>query len=114
MRVTKYSFGHIEVDGKPYEQDLVITPDSVHPHWWRKEGHCLSREDLDWILAASPEVVVIGQGYSGCMAVPDEIYELLKNSGADVFAADTPSAVREFNNLVDAGRRAVAALHLTC
>ena len=36
MKITNYSFGHIEVDGLGYSSDIIITPDGVQDGWWRK------------------------------------------------------------------------------
>ncbi len=114
VRITAYKSGHIELDGKGYDRDLVITPETVRPNWWRKQGHSLASEDLDWVISAKPEAVVIGQGYSSCMDVPDETIDFIKQHGAEVIVMDTTSATKEFNRLVAEGKRVVAALHLTC
>jgi len=114
VRITTYKFGHIELDGKAYDRDLIITPEGVCPNWWRKQGHSLAPEDLDRVISAKPEIVVIGQGYSSCMDVPDETIDFLKGQGVEVIVMDTTSAVAEFNRLFSEGKRVVAAFHLTC
>jgi hypothetical protein len=70
-------------------------------------------EDLAGVLAAAPEVLVIGQGASGLLRVPDPVRKALEARGIRVVAAPTAEVVREYNALAGA-RRVVAALHLTC
>jgi hypothetical protein len=113
MRIDHYSFGKLVAQGIAYGADLILTPDGVEASWWRKEGHRLCLEDLQAALAARPEVLVIGTGESGMMAVPAELRRQLADLGLEVHAATTAEAVRIYNELAP-GRRTAAALHLTC
>jgi hypothetical protein len=70
--------------------------------------------DLSDVVAARPDVVVIGTGYLGRMSVSDEARQYLRTQGIDVREARTREAVREFTRLPKAHKRVVAALHLTC
>jgi hypothetical protein len=47
MSIDFYSFGCMEINGKPYRKVLMILPDgtSLHP-WWRRAGHTLSLPDI--------------------------------------------------------------------
>lgn len=114
MKVETYEFGRISVAGRSYTSDVIISPEKVRDGWWRKEGHRLHREDLDDVLAAEPDVVVIGTGYYGNMAVPAETRAFLESKGIEVRVAKTNEAVREFNQLQQRAAKIVAALHLTC
>jgi hypothetical protein len=113
MRIDSYEFGRIVIGGRTYTSDVIIFPDGVRDHWWRREGHRLHIEDLEKILAARPEVLVVGKGYSGMMEVPREISEYLEARGIELVAEDTRKAVEVYNKL-SGSRRVVAALHLTC
>ncbi len=113
-RVQAYSFGEITIDGRRYTSDVIIRPDGVLDGWWRKEGHKLHYEDLDKALEAEPEVLVIGTGYSGLMKVPEEVRRKLEEEGIEVIIQDTRKAWKTYNELVEKGRRVVAAFHLTC
>lgn len=112
--VDEYDFGRIKVSGKTYFRDLIIFPDEILPNWWRKEGHNLCIEDLEAVLKRKPEVLVIGNGYSGAMRVPKDVISKLENMGIKVIVKRTKDAVREYNKLVKEGKRVAAALHLTC
>jgi hypothetical protein len=112
MLIAHYSFGTIEINGKTYTKDVIIFPDRVLSPWWRKEGHLLQMEDLVEILKERPEVLVIGKGYSGEMAVPEELVRKLTSHGIQVIVQYSSEAVNTFNNLNS--NKKIAALHLTC
>ncbi len=114
MIIEEYSFGRIRVAGKAYTSDVIIYPDRVDSSWWREDGHCLVPEDLAEVLLDPPSVLVIGTGYFGRMAVPDETLADLRGRGIHALAAPTKNAVEEFNRLQRQRARVVAALHLTC
>jgi hypothetical protein len=114
MKINHYEFGHIEIDGKDYSSDVIITADGVQDKWWRKQGHNLAIDDLDAVIKARPEVLVIGSGFYGRMKVPEATRTFLADRGIRVEIADTSEAVAKFNELQKEYARIVAALHLTC
>jgi hypothetical protein len=114
MRISNYEFGKIAIADKIYTSDVIIAPEQVIDSWWRKQGHNLQIEDLDDIVKAKPELLVIGTGYYGRMQVPLETKQYLKEQGIKVLEANTRDAVTEFNELQKEYARIVAALHLTC
>lgn len=114
MKVQAYDFGKIDIEGTTYTSDVIILPEEVRDSWWRKEGHRLHIEDLTDVVDAKPDVVVIGTGYYGRMAVPAETKSFLESKGIEVRSAETSKAVEEFNRLQQQMGKIVAALHLTC
>jgi hypothetical protein len=108
--IEDYSFGRIVIDGKEYTSDVLIVGGKVHS-WWRKQGHRVAPEDLDVVVNASPEMLVVGMGAHGAMKVPDRTRDYLKNKGIDLITEKTGNAVTIFNKLT--GEKA-AAFHLTC
>jgi hypothetical protein len=114
VRITGYHFGEIEIDGRTYSADVIITPERVVDSWWRAQGHRLAVADLAEALAAKPEILVVGTGYYGRMAVPEETRRHLQAEGVRLREARTGEAVAEFNRLEQESTRVVAALHLTC
>lgn len=113
MRIECYSFGSITIDGTRYNSDVLIYKDRVDDSWWRKEGHSLCVDDIREIIAAEPEVLVVGTGNSGLMRVPKETKEFVEGKGIEVIAQKTADAVKVYNSLCGT-KDVVAALHLTC
>jgi len=114
MQISSYRFGKIEIDGQTCTSDVIVTPERVISTWWRKEGHSLAVPDLAEIMAAQPEVLVVGTGYYGRMDVPEATRRYLQTHGVQLREARTGDAVNEFNRLQQEYARVVAALHLTC
>jgi hypothetical protein len=114
VHISAYRFGRIDVDGHAYTSDVIITPERVADTWWRREGHNLLVADLTDVVAAKPDIVVVGTGYFGRMAMSQEARDYLESQDIRVRVARTQQAVQEFNRLQDLSSRVVAALHLTC
>ncbi len=114
MHIDSYQFGKIVIDGVDYSSDCIILGNSVQANWWRKQGHLLSAEDLQPIIAAKPTVLIVGCGASGLMKVSDEVRQVLLEEDIQLEAVDTAKAVERFNELSKTGVNIAAALHLTC
>lgn len=113
MRIEDYSFGRIVVDSHVYTKDLIILPGRIVPGWWRREGHSLSIEDLEAVLEAQPEVLVVGTGAYGRMQVSEPTRQALAEHNIELLVAPTARAC-ELHNELCGEQRVAAALHLTC
>jgi hypothetical protein len=115
LKIERYRFGRIRIDGTDYTDDVIILRDRVIAPWWRSAGgHLFAPVDLGDVLAASPGVVVLGLGASGAVDVAPATVTGLEAIGARVIAEPTAKAVEDYNRLIDEGADVVAALHLTC
>lgn len=112
--IESYDFGRIVVDGKEYTADLIIFPDHVKDGWWRRQGHRLDIKDIVEVVKVRPEILVIGTGYLGLMKVPAETKRRAEEKGIELIIQPTKQASETYNKLIQSGRRAVAAFHLTC
>ncbi|MFH1539560.1 MAG: Mth938-like domain-containing protein [bacterium] len=113
-RIDSYSFGRIVIDGRTYTSDVIILPDSVIGNWWRKSGHSLATDDLGDVFRHSPELLIVGQGASGIMDVPESTRKAIESKGIKVIAQPTDRAVQTYNEAAERGENVAAALHLTC
>jgi hypothetical protein len=114
MKIEKYSFGLIIINGKEYTKDVIIFPDRVFSPWWRKEGHNLSLKDLEKIVEEKPNLLIIGTGAYGVMKVPNETLEGLKQKNIKPLLAKTGKAVAIYNEKIQNNEDVIACLHLTC
>jgi hypothetical protein len=112
--INHYSFGHMVVDGKDHRNDLKIIEGRVIGNWRRPEGHRLHKEDIEDIVSADPDTLVIGMGDSGNMKVEESVATFLEKHNIKMIAQDTPQAARTFNKLVSEGHSVAGAFHLTC
>ena len=91
MHIDSYSFGSIQIDGKGYAMDVILMGGDVKSPWWREAGgHVYAVEDFEDLLAAAPEVVVLGTGYFGRVKVLDETLTAL---GRDYLSEPNPLQV---------------------
>lgn len=113
MHIDSYKFGHIVIDGVPYDSDVIITSKGVHPHWWRQGGHDIALFDLVDRLDPTPRRLIIGTGAHGVCRVQKDVESFCRTEGIELIVIPTPEAVVEFNSLEDQSGT-VTALHLTC
>jgi len=109
-----YDFGKIIIDGKTYSHDLIVTPTCIISPWWRKEGHYLTKNDLNKILNESIEYIIIGTGFSGMMRISENLKEFLKTQCIPHFIGPTGEAVSRFNNTLKENEKVFGVFHLTC
>ncbi len=114
MKVKSYEFGRIEINGTVYTSDIIIYDDHVNSSWWRKEGHYLQIEDIEEILKAKPDVIIIGTGKFDTMKVSNEVKKELKSRGVETVYANTDEACCRHNEISGSGKTVVTSLHLTC
>jgi hypothetical protein len=114
MHIDSYKFGRMTVDGRTYASDCIIFQDHIEPDWWRREGHKLFADDLEAVLSAEPEILVIGCGAYGVMQVSGEVRALLRQKNIQIEALKTAEAVERYNELSAEHRKVIAAMHLTC
>jgi hypothetical protein len=111
--IDSYQFGKIVIDGSIYTKDVILLPDQIINNWWRKEGHQLHTSDLQEVLTAELQVLVVGQGASCRMQVKSEVEVTLRAAGIELISLATQEACLEYNRRTTIERTA-AALHLTC
>jgi len=112
MHIDSYEFGQIVIDGRDYRQDLLIWPGRIKSDWWRSESHLLQIPDVFEALAADIQILVVGTGAYGRMAVDPELAAYLKDKGIELIARPSGEACRIINQMGPS--RWAAALHLTC
>lgn len=113
MRIDDYSFGKIIIEGKTYTSDVIVYPDRVDSAWWRQEGHVLQKADLKDILAAKPDILIVGTGDSGLLSVPEGTLKFLESHNITVHVEKTAKAVELYNKR-PADKKVIGAFHLTC
>lgn len=112
--IDDYQFGSMTILGNKHAQDLKIVEGNVSGGWWRKEGHSVHLEDVDDILRAKPEVLVVGMGEPGRMVVTLELRSALAEARVQLIELPTRQAVEQFNEILRRGGKVAGAFHLTC
>lgn len=112
--IEHYNFGHIIINGKEYNSDLIIFIDHIDDNWWRKEGHNLCIDDVKEIINKKPDILIIGTGFYGLMKVSEDLIKYIKSAGIEqIIIKKTRDACEEYNKLYK-NSNIIAAFHLTC
>ena len=112
--IQSYRFGHIEINGKAYRNDVKLIGDKVVPEWWRSRGHLVELKDVQDLLKTNPEICIFGTGAYGSMRISESVRSALQDRGIEVVMEPTEQACHTYNRLLETGREVVAGLHLTC
>jgi hypothetical protein len=114
MVIDSYAFGNIVIDGRRYTSDVIIYPDGrIADGWWRQSGHLLTAADIVELIAADPEIIVVGTGASGQMKPERGFEKSLKKKGIKTVLSPSSTAINHFNELSQS-RKVGACFHLTC
>ena len=113
--IDSYTFGRMVIDGEHYSQDMIILPNgTILQPWHRATGHSLSAVDIQPVLEAQPETLVVGTGASGMMHPDPSLGAVLASHGIRVILLPTEEAVERYNTLFQSGQSPAACFHLTC
>ncbi|MFX1562485.1 MAG: MTH938/NDUFAF3 family protein, partial [Promethearchaeota archaeon] len=77
MNIEDYRFGRIVINGQIYNSDLILLPDRLSTNWRRQSGHELHVEDIKEVLAANPELLIVGTGYYGALKILSDTQQYL-------------------------------------
>jgi hypothetical protein len=118
MNARLLSFGRIEIDGQPYEHDIVIESGQVRRRDKRPSKALSGRGPGHTPLSAAEAIpwrgrrLIVGTGAHGRLPVMPDLYEEASRRGVDVVALPTSEACLL---LGDADPDDVSAiLHVTC
>jgi hypothetical protein len=116
VRIDKFAFGTIRIDGEVYERDVVIDRGQVRPRKKKPSkqfreayGHTpLSiEEQIPWKCSR----LVIGTGAQGSLPVMPAVFEEAARRGVEVTAVPTRQAIELLRR---ANGETNAVLHITC
>lgn len=112
--IENISFGQITINGKTYHSDLIIYPDGrIEDGWRRASGHRLTEADISRLLAAYPDVMIVGTGVYGAMKPDKALPKRLDDLGIRFIADANQQAANAFNRLAPS-EKVGACFHLTC
>jgi len=107
--ITAYGPGFIEVNAQRIEHALLLMPEAPFALWAPARFEDLVASHFDEVLAAEPEVVLLGTGARQRFAHPRLTAALIARR-IGVESMDTGAACRTYNILMTEGRKVLAAL----
>ncbi len=112
------TFGDVTIDGKTHSRDTIITVNGRVKK--RKKSaaksvygtsHTVGPKELDRVCRGGPEVVFVGTGHSGQVALADDADRFLTPRRIECQALPTPEMIDAYNQC---DRRKAALIHVTC
>lgn len=109
--ITAYGPGHVEINRRRHEANLLLTPDRLIPGWAADGFDSLTDRDFEAIVELAPEILLIGTGARQRFPAPALLRPLIEaRIGYEVM--DMAAAARTYNVLMLEGRQVAAALLL--
>jgi uncharacterized protein len=107
--VTGYEADWIEINAVRFAYSLIVLPESAPVHWQVKAFESLNHLDFVPLVAAAPDLVILGTGPRQRFVAPGLISDLLsKRIGVECM--DNQAACRTYNILMAEGRKVALAL----
>ena len=118
-KIDKVSWGKIKVDQQTYDQVLIINQQVQERSRAKLKQlfgttHRISPEEQKQLLSHRPEIILIASGWNGVLRLTPEFKDKLKQKGIELKVVLTPGVVKEYNQLVEQGRKINALIHTTC
>ena len=112
--ISSFKFGSITINRKKYEHDVMVTWEGRVKPVHTDVRHLIGKEELVKLLLERPEIIVIGLGEDILMKISPEVVKFAEEKKLKIIEKSTVRAVKEFNELVRAGKKVVAYMHVTC
>jgi hypothetical protein len=117
-KVDSFNFGTIVVEGKKYSHDILLFPDGVvnerRSGFWKFGSHAIQRNEIERLITANPEVVIVGTGTSGRARLTSDAKSYAKEAKVELVVLPSAEAIESLNRLVEGGKRVAALIHITC
>ncbi|WP_424215092.1 Mth938-like domain-containing protein [Streptomyces sp. BI20] len=117
-RVLSLAWGEMTIEGTAPGKDFVVYPGGAHPWDWAAHGTRhepgILPGDVRELLDRGARVMVLGLGMDSRLRIAPETRDLLRESGAEVHAHDTRTAVEVHHALITGDRPVGALFHSTC
>lgn len=114
VKIDSTEFGLIIIDGKRYRGDVIVNWEGKVKEIETETRHLIDKKEFFILLFERPEIIIIGTGVNGLMEISPEVLKFAKEKKIEVVSMLTSQAIEKFNQLVKAGKKVVAYMHVTC
>lgn len=118
-KIDQVAWAKVIIDRQEYWQALIIG-EKVIPRavkQIKKEhqtDHLVTDKEQALLLSDKPEVILIANGWNGVLKVDDIFKKKAAKAGVELKVVLTPKVVKEYNQLIQAGKQVNALIHTTC
>lgn len=116
-KITKLSWGKIEIDGNQVFKDVKLFPGGCREWNWQETGTSHSPgiqfSDVQELLDNGAKIIILSRGVLGRLKVQKEVVEKLESEGIIIHILKTREAVNLYNDL-SKSEPVGALIHTTC
>jgi hypothetical protein len=117
-KIDKTKFGSITVNGKKYDNDILIRLDGSVEKRKKKlskeiygTSHTISQAEAEVVYQDGAENIIIGSGQSAMVKLSDEASEFFMQKKCTIDLLSTPEAIDRWNK---AKGQTIGLFHITC
>lgn len=117
-KIDSTRFGSIEIEGKTFENDVLIRLDGEIQKRKKKlskaiygSSHVISMDEAKYVFETGAERLIIGTGQTGMVRLSDEAASYFEKHKCQVHMSLTPEAIRVWNK---SDGKIIALFHITC
>ena len=117
-KIDSTSFGSITIDGKRFENDVLIRLDGEVKKRKKKlskaifgTSHIVSQDEARYVFEEGAQDLIVGTGQYGRLELSKEALEYLGEVKCQVQMLPTPQAIRVWN---EADGDTIGLFHVTC
>lgn len=119
VKIEKVSWARVKIDGQNFWQVLIVGERIIPREVERvKKEYGTDHVVADWeqklLLSGNPEVILIASGWSGVLKVNEKFKNQISKLGIELRVVLTPRVGKEYNRLIEEGKRVNALIHTTC
>lgn len=117
--INSTKFGEIIIDGKKYQQVLIVGDSVEERDSQRLEKlfnttHKIAEWEINSLLKENPEMILIGTGQDGMLEISKDLLKKAEKAGIEIMADFTSKIVEIYNEKIKAGKQVNALIHTTC
>lgn len=110
--IDHYEFGEYIINGRKYKYDITIIDGKIGT--WSRDEHMLYVDNVEELVDAKPEYIIIGTGAYGALDVPNDVITYIESQRIKLIMEKTADACKTFNRLMKEGKKVAALMHGTC
>jgi polyphosphate kinase 2 (PPK2 family) len=97
--IQAFEYGRITIADQDYDADILVYPDGDIKESQRSDEHQLKVTDIEPLINAEPEVIVLGLGTVGQLKVKPKVKDQIASSGIELHAYKTEKAIEIYRDL---------------
>ena len=118
MAIEDTKFGSITIDGKTFENDVIVRLSGKVEKRKKKlskekygTSHIISKDEAKLVFEDGCDMLIVGAGQEGNVRLSPEASDYFNKKGCKVLLQPTPEAIRSFNQ---SHEKKIGLMHVTC